>query len=131
MNGWGVHLEADAFMRDLMGAAAGVDRTIDQAMTYAAPDVLGGIQGQTPVRSGDLKGKQRTWVEGDAVWFEASMFYATFVNDGTKWTSSTGKNVVVPPNPFVQRGIDAERRSTVRTFEAAFDDYAEGFGHGQ
>lgn len=118
----------DELDRALAEADAALDRAMDQAATYAAPDVLESIQGQTPVRSGDLKGSERSWVASGAVWFEASMFYATFVNDGTKWTSSTGKNVVIPPNPFVQRGIDAERRDTVATFEAAIDDYTEGFG---
>jgi hypothetical protein len=117
--------------RDLAAAEAAIDRAMHQAETYAAPDVLESIRGGTPERSGDLKGSERTWVASNAVWFEAGMFYASFVNEGTRWTSSTGKLVIVPPNPFVQRGIDAERRDTLATFEAAIDDYTEGFGDAQ
>lgn len=104
---------ADAFVN----APELVAREAETAGQEAAAVLLAGIQGETPVVTGDLRDSNNVLLIGPFVLeAEATMPYAAIVH---------------ARDPFIDRGALAVEAETDAIYEAAMDRIAEGFQNAQ
>jgi hypothetical protein len=119
----------DTLDRALVSAPQGVETTTAAANAEIAPNLERSIVNQTPKRTGDLRASESvTAFEPMSLTFEATELYASFVNDGTERTTSTGRTVIIPPNPYIDRGVEDEEPRAIAVVESHFDRWVGTFG---